>query len=272
VQELDPDALQSDDMPRALIVLPMSFEAYERMEQRLGWKHEYWDGAARLSPQESAVGTFRRRLDSALVSHWSRHAHECVRVAHPDDAPALVELFLHAFDDAVEFAGWPERHYHRNAHETVASFFGGPDARQIARPGRRESSFVVASNDRLLAALLVRSSGSGPIVEPVMVHSAHRRHGLASALLAVSIEALRNDGETVLLSRCHLGNPPGLGWHEASGFEEVPSYFSATHRWHHQTRLAGYFEITQQPDKAARAREMAEQWKAIAEQLSTSDQ
>jgi L-amino acid N-acyltransferase YncA len=259
-------------MPRALPVLPMSFEAYEHMEHRLGWKHEYWDGAARLSPQEGAVATFRRRLDSALVPRWPLHGHERVRLAHPGDAHALVKLFLHAFDDAVEFAGWPERHYYRHARATVASFFGEPDARQFALPGRRESSFVIDSNDRLLAALLVRSGRSAPIVEPVMVHSAHRRRGLASVLLAASIQALRNDGETVLHSRCHLGNSASLGWHEASGFEEVPSYSSATHRWHHHTRVADHFELTQQPDKAARAREMAEQCRATAEKLSTSEQ
>lgn len=259
-------------MPRPLTVLPMSFEAYEHMEHRLGWKHEYWEGAARLSPHESAVAQFRRRLDSVLASRRLLHDGESPRRVHPDDAPALVELFVHAFDDAVEFSGWSQQDYCRHAHETVESFFGASDAPQVARPGLRESSFVIGSNAQLLAALLVRSGRRGPVVEPVMVRPAYRRRGLASVLLAASIEALRNDGETVLLSRCHLGNTPSFVWHQNSGFEEVPGYFSATHRWHHHRRLAGHFELTQQPDKAARAREQAEQWQAIAEKLSTSEQ
>ena len=35
--------------------IEMTFEDWERMPWRFGWKHEYWDGHAQISPRHKAV-------------------------------------------------------------------------------------------------------------------------------------------------------------------------------------------------------------------------
>ena len=41
------------DRPR----IPMSYEAFDTIEHLLGWKTEYWDGHAHLTPRSMGVGT-----------------------------------------------------------------------------------------------------------------------------------------------------------------------------------------------------------------------
>jgi hypothetical protein len=51
-----------------LPVIPMSFEAYEVMERPFGWKVEYWDSHARLSPRAIGVTT-KVNLSRRNLSH-----------------------------------------------------------------------------------------------------------------------------------------------------------------------------------------------------------
>ena len=261
-------------MPRPHLVLPMSVEEFEHMEHRLGWKHEYWNGAAQLSTQETAVVSYQRPVGVSGVSHPPLGAGEQWRPVRADDESSLAELFILAFDDAVEFAGWPADVYREDARDTIASFFGRPTQRRHhgRSPGRLEASFVCAWGDQLLAAVLVRSIRRGPILEPIMVHPAHQRRGLGTALLSASLHALNAGGAATLYSRCHLGNAASLAWHEKSGFQEIPSYFAATHRWRHFAWLADHFEYVRQPDQARQMRQLAEHWEAVVQELEKSDE
>ena len=244
------------------------------MEHRLGWKHEYWDGAARLSPQESAVASLQYRLGSSPMSHPPLREGERLRPVRADDEPALVDLFVRAFDDAVEYAGWTEEGYQRDARDSIASFFGSSGARRQDRPrtGRLDVSFVIVSGGQVLAAMLVRSIRHGSIVEPIMVHPSGHRRGLATTLMSATLGSLHASGETMLFSRCHLGNTASLAWHEKNGFQEIPDFFAASHRWRHFTWLAGHFDYVRRPDKASHMRQLADSWKAVVENLEGSDQ
>ena len=183
-------------MPRPHLVLPMSVEEFEHMEHRLGWKHEYWDGAAQLSTQETAVVSYQRPVGVSGVSRPPLGAGEQLRPVRAEDESSLAELFILAFDDAVEFAGWPADVYREDARDTIASFFGRPTQRRHhgRSPGRLEASFVCVWGDELLAAVLVRSIRRGPILGPIMVDPAHQRRGLGTALLSASLQALNAGG------------------------------------------------------------------------------
>lgn len=261
-------------MPRPSPILPMSVEEFEHMEHRLGWKHEYWDGAARLSTQESAVASFQRPVGSVSVSCPSLRDDEQLRLVGADDEPALAELFVLVFDDAVEYAGWPDDIYHCEARDNIASFFGKPTEQRHhgPNPGRLEASFVIAAGQQLRAAVLVRAIRRGPIVEPIMVYPAHQRRGLGTALLSATLNSLNAGGETELYSRCQLGNAASLAWHEKNGFQEIPNYFAATHRWRHFAWLAEHFEYVQQPDTASAMRQLAEHWKTLVKEIEESGQ
>jgi ribosomal protein S18 acetylase RimI-like enzyme len=260
-------------MPRPHLVVPMSIEEFEHMEHRLGWKHEYWDDAAQLSTQETAVVSYQRPVGAAGLSWPPLREGEQLRPIRTEDEPGLAELFILAFDDAVEFTGWPDDVYREDARDNIASFFGKPPRKRHRdrRPGRPEVSFAVASGEQLLAAVLIRSLRRGPILEPIMVHPAHQRRGLGTALLSAALQALNADGATTLYSECHLGNAASLAWHEKHGFQEIPSYFAATHRWRHFAWLAEHFEYVQQPERARQMRQLAEHWEAVVEEFEKSN-
>lgn len=258
-------------MPLPRPVLPMSIDEFKHMEHRLGWKHEYWNGAAQLSTQESALTSFQRAI-APIATPVRLAADEQLRIVRPDDEPALIELFITAFDEAVEYAGWPDDIYRRDAEESVGAFFGKPGrhGHRDSNPARPDASFVIATPAELRAAVLVRSIRRGPILEPIMVHPAHQRRSLATAVLIAAVNALHSVGDSILYSRCQLGNAASLAWHEQNGFQEIPNYFAANHRCHHFVWLAEHFDDIQQPDKAAEMRKLAEHWEAVVQKFEDS--
>ena len=260
-------------MPRPRPVLPMTIEEFHHMPHRLGWKHEYWDGAAQLSTQETAVASFQRPIAS-LTTPIALAADETLRLIHPDDEPALIELFVTAFDDAVEYAGWPDDIYRSDAHDSIGTFFGKPSRHRYdhADPARPDASFAIVTPTGLLAAVLVRSIRRGPILQPIIVHPTQQRRGLATALLSAVVNALHAAGDAWLFSRCQLGNAASLAWHGKNGFQEIPNYFAATHRWRHFAWLAEHFEHAQQPDKAGEMRQLADHWNAVVKKIEESDE
>ena len=231
-----------------------------------------WGGAAVAAGERGRFTSVPTRLVAHLAPASSRR--QAVRPVRADDEPALVDLFVRAFDDAVEYAGWTEEGYQRDARDSIASFFGISGARRQDRPrtGRLDLSFVIVSGAQVLAAMLVRSIRRGPIVEPIMVHPSGHGRGLATTLMSATLGSLRGRGETTLFSRCHLGNTASLAWHEKNGFQELPDFFAAIHRWRHFTWLAGHFDDMRRPDKASHMRQLADSWKAVVENLQGSDQ
>lgn len=291
------------DMPRpAPVVLPMSVDEFDHMDPWLGWKHEYWDGAARLSVSSTAIASFERAIDPPDDHDGSAPADVQIRPIELKDRDELVELFLAAFDDSVEFAGYPDDAYRREAVDSVESFFGRPTSRKSHSRscGRLDASFVATPSGlipatygqgtrldsdcdvgsgslaeqphgALMAAVFVRSIRRGPILEPIMVHPSCQRRGLGIALLCAALKALCDVGESDLFSRCHLGNAASFAWHDKHGFEEIAEYFSASHRWRHYAWRAKHFHSTGQLDRAAEMEAVADRWKEVVKELEDSE-
>lgn len=260
-------------MPQPLPVLPMSIDEFHVMEHRLGWKHEYWDGAARLSPQSTAIVDLERPIEGSELLQPHLPAGYELRAIEVADEHALVRLFVEAFDDSVEYAGWDEDFYHRDAEESIQSFFDTATKRRSrgCRRGVAGHSFVISHEDRIVAAILIRMRRLGPIVEPVMVAQGRQRQGLGRALSQATLIALRDAGINKLYSRCHLGNAASLCWHEQNGFLEIPNYFAATHRRHHFTWLTRHFRHLDDVEKTQEGQRTAEHWNAVVETLEASD-
>jgi GNAT superfamily N-acetyltransferase len=252
-------------MPGSLPVLPMSIDEFHVMDDRLGWKHEFWDGAARLSCQATAVATLK--LELPTHNHSSRQLDEAYRFINVTTADELelIQLFHHSFYDAIEYAGWDESSYERDAERSIKTFFGR-QANSDRANGLVEHSFAVWRGRAIVAAILIRDKKSGPTMEPVMVDPAHQRLGLGSSLLAASVRSLVDAGAGVLHSRCHLGNTVSLNWHQWNGFRELPDYFSAAHRAMHFQWQAEHFGSRNQPEQAAEMLHQAEHWRKIAEE------
>ena len=231
-------------MPTEPAALPMSPEAYRAMPHRLGWRHEYLDGVAYLTPSESAIVVWEKDLAASGPAtprpEGPRLAGATPREAGPGDRDALVELFLAAFDDGPEYCGCPDDAYRGDAEATAD---GG---------GRIH---VLDGNGALRGAIVVTGRGGLPTVEPVMVAPGVRRRGVAGALLEAAIGAAVADGATRLRSHSHLANAGSVAWHAASGFVEVPHRPTIAARLAHARSLAEHH--ARAGDAAAAARERA---------------
>ena len=49
-------------------IIPMTIDEFHTMPWQLGWKHEYWEGAARISPSYTAVATVSIAVTPRLVA------------------------------------------------------------------------------------------------------------------------------------------------------------------------------------------------------------
>jgi hypothetical protein len=84
--------------------ITMTREAFELMPRKLGWKHEYWDGQAHISPRWQPVAV------TCAVQPHSVHAECVIRPVTKSDEPQLVAAYVEAFSDSFDFCDWePER-------------------------------------------------------------------------------------------------------------------------------------------------------------------
>lgn len=80
------------------------------MPWRFGWKHEYWDGRAHLTPRQDHV-----HLEIGSRPMVAALPRPSLRSVRPEDERRLVQAFLEAFEDGVEFCDWPEKKVHEYA-------------------------------------------------------------------------------------------------------------------------------------------------------------
>ena len=95
-------------MPKSLPKITIPFEEYERMPHRLGWKHEYWDGKAQLSPNMCSLAAFKRLTSVCEPAPTSGLPNRSLIPLQPQHEADLVSLFLDAFDDGIDYCGYPD--------------------------------------------------------------------------------------------------------------------------------------------------------------------
>ncbi|MEO8251916.1 MAG: GNAT family N-acetyltransferase [Chloroflexota bacterium] len=136
-----------------------------------------------------------------------------IRLVEPKDHRAIWAADIEAFRD------------HWGAMEDTESgferFFGGPDFRpdlwRVAWDGDQVAGVVM---NRIMAAFNEESGERRGELVGVSVRRAWRRRGLARALVAESLRALRDDGMTSAVLGVDAENPTGaLGVYEANGFK-----------------------------------------------------
>lgn len=256
-------------MPRPIEITPMPFDDFLVMDHRLGWKHEYLEGAAWLSPAlvlarfELRLGDFTPPAKPPGETYQIRH----VEVA---DKRQLIGLLVDVFDTSIEFVDWSEAAFHENAHNSIASFFVNHGSSGDHLVGYPEYSFVAITARQVVAALQVRRHRRGPMIEPVMVHPTHQRRGLGRALLAATVRSMQESGQEILHSRCYLGNPASYTWHTKCGFREVESFSAANHRAIHFRQRAKHFEHVGDSEQSQQMARQADYWAAIVKEWEDS--
>jgi GNAT superfamily N-acetyltransferase len=200
------------------LVNPMSFEEFEVMEQPFGWKVEYWDGHARLTPRSIGVTT---RIK--LSPRHSASGHRLVPVS-PEYRDRMIAGYFEAFSDSVEFCGWAPELIQESAVKDIDKYFLGKRGEPLAA-----SMIALAPGSQELAglALLICRSDEEAHMDLLYVRPDFQRQGVATAMLNWAIDRLLESGFQTLSSRYHICNEPSRLWHHRYGFEDEYDWYYA---------------------------------------------
>jgi GNAT superfamily N-acetyltransferase len=199
----------------------MSLEEFELLPMRPGWKREYWDGRAHVTPREFGVivsmPVTARHVNTSLV----------LREVTREDAAELTSAFLEAFVDSVEYCDWETEKINDAADKAIRSHFsserGKPHlASRVAMGFDRERGC-----DSIVGAALLAHAPRYSILDLLFVRPGWQQHGLATALLSDAMNELHIAGEAILKSAYHVANETSMNWHHRFGFVEEPDLMLA---------------------------------------------
>jgi len=240
----------------------MTLEEWEHLPWRFGWKHEYWDGHAHLTPRHDHVHVHVR----VGGSRGSPPSCLSVRPVEPADAERLVETFIETFEDGVEFCDWPVERIHEHARTNIADYFAG----RRGTPLLASSRLALDEEGHVVGAALIGGREAGPTLDLLMVRPGFRRLGVANTLVGMAVEELHARGVTVLRSAYHVANEESTCWHRAFGFEEEPDLNLARLRrvffFHEMSRHEG-LETAEARREHARLESLHEHWSRRSEEL-----
>lgn len=196
--------------------IPMAFEAFERLPRKPGWKYEYFNGEAVLSPNSLCAVT------TVAVATRTVRSRFPLRSVTPVDESPLIDAYLEAFKDTVEYCDWPAEAVERSAHEAIQKFW---------KPGEASSGLAVADKHRedpcVLGAALVIEGRSGPVLDLLFVRPRWQRQRLATVLVGAVLGRLHDGGARHLTSRYLLANEASRAWHRSFGFVDEPDLWVA---------------------------------------------
>ena len=237
------------------------------MAREPGWKFEYWDGKAHISPAHRTVAT---SLDTEPRSYRS----PCqIRPVESRYQPGMIDAFVAAFRDTIEYCDWEDERIRDSARDSVIGFFSGergdplPASRLalVSHPeGKRES--VVG------ASLVVGMRGGSPLLDILFVAPEWQRKGVATALVSSVIHRLHHGGHRRLKSRYNLGNDGSRAWHREFGFVEDSDLFLAEayrrHAEHELWRREKLGNLTREERRKLMLE--VDRWRAQADELSAT--
>jgi GNAT superfamily N-acetyltransferase len=194
-----------------LPIIPMSYEDFDVMERPFGWKVEYWDGHAHLTPRGIGVKT---KIN--LVPHQFFSTHPIVPVT-PDDRDRMLTGYFEAFSPSVEFCGWPAEDIQNCAEKDIGKYFAGIRGEPLSA-----SAIALAPDSQTLIGLLLVSQRSSQeaFMDLLYVRPEFQRQGVATAMLHWAIDRLIALGFQTLVSRYHVCNNGSRRWHHGHGFED----------------------------------------------------
>lgn len=195
----------------------MTIDEFHLMPRKLGWKHEYWDGHAHITPSYSGVVTATLAVQPRPV-----HAPCLVRSVGEADQPGLQIAYLAAFQDTIDYCDWQLADIEAAAAENLTSYFAGKRGQPLAA-----SQVAVSDTEVVGAALMVQKQNGQPFLDLLFVIPQWHRKGVATALVATALNDLAAAGYHTLTSRFWLGNEESRAWHHGFGFVDEPDLFLA---------------------------------------------
>jgi GNAT superfamily N-acetyltransferase len=213
--------------------IPMPPDEYHRLAWEPGWKYEYWDGTAHISPRDHIICCARATEPRYAVCPFA------LTPIGPEDTAGLVDAYLAAFRDGIEYCDWPEEKVVQDAWTTIHGFLANRHGTVLpaSRLARENSN---AQSPVLGAAFVVQSATHVALIDAVYVVPDRQRRGVATAMVTSALSALYDAGFHTLESRFLLGNNASMAWHRQLGFKESPDLLTArltlAHAQHELTR------------------------------------
>lgn len=196
----------------------MSMREFELMEHPFGWKAEYCQGKAMLTPREFYVAT------KLKISPRSADTNYLLVPADPTLKQSMISAFFESFRDSVEFCNWPIPTIKKHAEKNINNYFDGVRGKPL-------SVSVIAvepDSDRIAGLALFNQNrrGDGETnLDLLFVRPLHQRKGLATAMVSAAVNQLKEQGIEELCSGFHVCNQNSEKWHHAFGFQDVYDQF-----------------------------------------------
>ena len=197
--------------------LAMSLEEFRLLKRKPGWKYEYWNGTAHISPGHRVVSVFLNVEPRSCQSPCR------IRPVVKKCESELIGAYLAAFRDTIEYCDREEEGIADSARKSVIGFLTGErgdplSASRLALISHPEVEGSVVGG----AALLVETDDGCPLLDILFVSPEWQRRGIATALVSSAINQLHGSGYRWLKSRYMLGNHKSRAWHEGFGFVAHP--------------------------------------------------
>lgn len=224
--------------------ISMTWEKFERMPRKLGWKYEYWDGQAHISPGYRIVTTIVE-IKPRPVRFVQLKSHCRIRAVDRDDEAQLISAYFAAFRDAIEYCDWKSSKIAAAAKKDIQDFFAGKrgnplPASRVAVASQSKSPLPPfdkggkSGEESVVGAALIVEKGNGqPLLDMLFVIPEWQRKGLGTALVSAAINELYRAGMKTLESRYLLGNEASQDWHHKFGFVDEPDLFLAELYYRH---------------------------------------
>lgn len=207
--------------------IPMTWEEFERVPRKLGWKYEYWDGQAHITPGYRIVTT--------AVEIKPRPAKSPCRIRGVDkgDEAQLISAYFAAFRDSIEYCDWEPEKIAAAAKKDIQAFFAGKRGNPLPASRAALASQEASETSLVGAALIVEKGNGQPLLDILFVIPEWQRKGLGIALVSAAINELYRTGMKRLESRYLLGNDASQAWHHKFGFVDKPDLFLAELYYRH---------------------------------------
>lgn len=193
--------------------IPMTIEEFELAEFPFGWKDEYCDGKAHLTPRSYGI-LMKMPVKNKKINNTVE-----ISLLTETTVENLIELFFAAFYDSVEFCDYSQEDVKRAAAKNIKKFFDG----KRGIPQLDLCRIALSSNkNKLIGACLISKYKFGFKNEILFVHPNHQRSGIGTALVSIVLNELMKISEKLFWSEYHICNEQSRNWHEKLGFAEVP--------------------------------------------------
>jgi hypothetical protein len=151
--------------------IPMTIEEYHLAEFPFGWKDEYCDGFAYISPREHGI-LMKIPVEKREVKLSAGE----IRPASEATFEDLTKLFYASFVDSVEFCDYPKSEIKKQAEKNVRKFFNG--RRGIPQLDLSRVIVVNEPEKQFVGACLISKYKYGYKNEILFVHQKRFRNGI----------------------------------------------------------------------------------------------